>query len=77
MPPEFAATVARAAGLRNRLAHAYDTIDDEALFHVIPTALSQLRQYGAYVLAYVNVLDPLTEGALPQGGTQEGRPAED
>ena len=35
MPAEFA----RAAGLRNRLAHAYDTIDDEALYHAIPTAL--------------------------------------
>ncbi len=65
MPVDFAAEVARAAGLRNRLAHAYDTIDDAVLFQAIPTALSQLRQYGAYVLAYVNALDPITEDIEP------------
>jgi uncharacterized protein YutE (UPF0331/DUF86 family) len=61
MPVQFAAEVSRAAGLRNRLAHAYDTIDDALLFQAIPVALSQLRQYGAYILAYVNTLDPIIE----------------
>jgi uncharacterized protein YutE (UPF0331/DUF86 family) len=61
MPVSFATEVARAAGLRNRLAHAYDTIDDEVLFRAIPVALTQLRQFGAYVLVYVNTVDPLEE----------------
>lgn len=66
MPVSFATEVSRAAGLRNRLAHAYDTIDDEVLFHAIPVALVQLRQYGAYVLSYINTIDPLDE-VLPDG----------
>ncbi len=67
MPAEFAAEVSRAAGLRNRLAHAYDTIDDAVLFQAIPTALTQPRQYGAYVLMYVNTLDPLDETLFDTG----------
>jgi len=59
MPPDFAREVSRAAGLRNRLAHEYDTIDDAILFNAIPTAIAQLRQYGAYVLEYVNSIDPV------------------
>jgi uncharacterized protein YutE (UPF0331/DUF86 family) len=70
MPVAFATEVARAAGLRNRLAHAYDTIDDEILFQAIPVALAQLRQYGAYVLAFVNTIDPIAEEAAPQDGPQ-------
>jgi uncharacterized protein YutE (UPF0331/DUF86 family) len=70
MPVEFATEVARAAGLRNRLAHAYDTIDDAVLFQAIPMALSQLRQFGAYVLAFVNTIDPITEDAAPENGHQ-------
>jgi uncharacterized protein YutE (UPF0331/DUF86 family) len=67
MPAAFAAEVSRAAGLRNRLAHAYDTIDDVVLFQAIPTALTPLRQYGAYVLAYVNTIDPLDATAPGTG----------
>lgn len=67
MPAEFAAEVSRAAGLRNRLAHTYDTIDDAVLFQAIPTALTQPRQYGAYVLMYVNTLDPLDEALFDTG----------
>lgn len=59
MPPDFAREVSRAAGLRNRLAHEYDTIDDAILFNAIPTAIAQSRQYGAYVLEYVNSIDPV------------------
>ena len=76
MPAEFAAEVARAAGLRNRLAHAYDTIDDEALYGAIPAALAQLRRYGTYVLAYVDTLDPLEEDGLPGDVPPEGGPAQ-
>lgn len=61
MPANFAAEVSRAVGLRNRLAHSYDTIDDELLFRAIPAALTQLRQYGAYVLVYVNTTYPIDE----------------
>jgi uncharacterized protein YutE (UPF0331/DUF86 family) len=70
MPAEFAAEVSRAAGLRNRLAHAYDTIDDEVLFRAIPAAFAQLRQHGAYVLAYVNTIDPIEEAPMPEGNAQ-------
>jgi len=64
MPAEFAMEVSRAAGLRNRLAHAYDTIDDAMLFQAIPLALTQLRRYGAYVLAYMNSIDPPVEDTV-------------
>ena len=73
MPAEFA----RAAGLRNRLAHAYDTIDDEALYHAIPTALAQLRLYGAYVLAYVDTIESTAEDAVPGDEPSRGGPSVD
>jgi len=62
MPAELAAEVSRAAGLRNRLAHAYDTIDDAVLFRAVPLALIQLRRYGAYV----NSSDPPIGHTAPE-----------
>jgi len=50
---EFAARLAPAAGLRNRLVHDYDELDQRLLFAALRGALDDLPAYAAAVHAWV------------------------
>lgn len=50
----FANRIARAAGLRNRLVHDYDDIDQRLLFAALTQALDDVPAYSAAVQAFVD-----------------------
>ena len=49
LEPDFAARIARSAGLRNRLVHEYDEIDARKLFDALGSALDDVPAYLAAV----------------------------
>lgn len=51
--PEFARQIARAAGLRNRLVHDYDDLDQRLVFEALGTALGEIPRYLAAVNAFL------------------------
>ena len=53
VPPEFSATIAAAAGLRNRIVHEYDALDEKKVFEAIQGALRDIPRYLEYVHRYV------------------------
>lgn len=59
VPRTLAAKLAPAAGLRNRLVHEYDAIDDEIVLGAIKTACSQ---FSAYVNAVERYLEEMGGG---------------
>ncbi len=50
---EFAARIARAAGLRNRIAHEYDDLDPGLLFDGMCAAVKDIPEYIKAVLKYL------------------------
>ncbi len=55
IPPELASRLAPAAGLRNRLVHEYDRIDDSIVLAAVGEAR---REFAAYVAAVERSLAP-------------------
>ena len=53
---EFAARVARAAGLRNRLVHDYDDLDPALVFEALEAALLDIPRYLAAVNDHVKAI---------------------
>lgn len=53
VPPEFAARIASAAGLRNRIAHEYDDLDPSRLFEGMAAAARDIPVWLRHVLAYL------------------------
>ncbi|MGH7297255.1 MAG: type VII toxin-antitoxin system HepT family RNase toxin [Polyangiaceae bacterium] len=51
--PTLAAALSAAAGLRNRLAHAYATLDIDRLWSELPAGLDALEQYAAAIARFV------------------------
>lgn len=51
---EFASRIARAAGLRNRIVHEYDALDQRRVFEALEAALRDVPLYLANVHAYVS-----------------------
>ncbi len=51
--PEFARQIARAAGLRNRLVHDYDDLDQRLVFEALGMALGEIPRYLAAVNAFL------------------------
>ncbi|MGH9339793.1 MAG: type VII toxin-antitoxin system HepT family RNase toxin [Acidobacteriota bacterium] len=45
LPQSLCRDLARSVGLRNRLVHEYEIVNDEIVFNTIPTALEQYRSY--------------------------------
>lgn len=45
LPVEFSKSIAQAAGLRNRIAHEYDEIDEEKVHEALPGALRDIPLY--------------------------------
>jgi uncharacterized protein YutE (UPF0331/DUF86 family) len=54
----FAARIARAAGLRNRLVHDYDDLDQRLLFGALLDAVDDVPTYAAAVHAWVKRTRP-------------------
>ena len=54
LDPDFAASIAPSAGLRNRLVHEYDTIDDSLVLTAVDLAVEQYPVYVAQVDAYLS-----------------------
>jgi uncharacterized protein YutE (UPF0331/DUF86 family) len=53
LPPELARSLAPSAGLRNRLVHEYETIDDAKVLASIGTLLELYPRYVQAVEAYL------------------------
>ena len=53
LPPELAAALAPAAGLRNRLVHEYDDLDDAVVLAAVAEAGRLFPRYVAAVEAVV------------------------
>ena len=52
-PEEFAKEIAPSAGLRNRLVHEYNDLDQKIVYHSVKQALEQYAKYCKYILNYV------------------------
>jgi len=50
---EFAKAIAPSAGLRNRLVHEYDNVDEKIVYNSVGDALSQYAQYCDFILKYI------------------------
>jgi len=53
IPAELAKRLAPAAGLRNRLVHEYDEIDDQIVLKAVSEARRTLRDYVAAIERHV------------------------
>ena len=54
LEPDFAARIARAAGLRNRLVHEYDEIDPKKVYEALQSALHDIPVYLQRVEAFLD-----------------------
>lgn len=50
---EFGKAIAPSAGLRNRLVHEYDNVDEKIVYNSVGEALSQYAQYCDFVLQFI------------------------
>ncbi len=50
LPEKFAEKIADSAGLRNRLAHEYDEIDEEKIYQAAKTCLKDVPKYLSYIV---------------------------
>lgn len=57
LPPEFAHEIAPSAGLRNRLVHEYDEIDDRIVHRSIRKTLKQYAQYIKHIRDFLSKLE--------------------
>ena len=54
LDPDFALSIAPSAGLRNRLVHEYDAIDDALVLAAVALAVEQYPVYVARIDAYLS-----------------------
>ncbi|NEP19930.1 MAG: DUF86 domain-containing protein, partial [Leptolyngbya sp. SIO4C1] len=54
---EFAQELAQASGLRNRLVHQYEEIDNSIVFQAIQEALNQFPAYIRQIMTYLDALE--------------------
>jgi uncharacterized protein YutE (UPF0331/DUF86 family) len=54
---ELANELAKSAGMRNRIVHQYDEIDQQVIFTAIPLAVSQYSLYIKQVNDFLNTLE--------------------
>jgi len=45
LPAEFSRTLAQAAGLRNRIVHEYDEVDEQKIHEALPIVLQDIPRY--------------------------------
>ena len=53
-PADFAVSIAKSVGTRNKLTHDYDKIDQEMLYSSMKECLEDYKKYAEYILAYLN-----------------------
>jgi len=53
LPAELARSIAQVAGLRNRIVHEYDEIDEVKVHDALPQALAEIPRYLAHVHRFV------------------------
>lgn len=58
LPREFAAAIARAAGLRNRIVHEYDALDERKVFEAVKDVLRDVPRYVEHVHGFVQASGP-------------------
>ena len=56
-PQEFAQKIAPSAGLRNRLVHEYNHLDQEIVYKSVGEALEQYVKYCDYILKFLEKLN--------------------
>jgi uncharacterized protein YutE (UPF0331/DUF86 family) len=61
LPDEFARSIARAAGLRNRIVHEYDEVDERKVYEALGEVLRDIPRYVDYVNRYVESLQSKAE----------------
>jgi uncharacterized protein YutE (UPF0331/DUF86 family) len=52
-PEKFGRAIAPSAGLRNRLVHEYDNVDEKIVYNSVGEALSQYAQYCDFMLKFI------------------------
>ena len=62
---EFAREIAQSAGLRNRLIHEYEEIDDSVVYNSISVALISFQKYIHAIQDFINTLDKKSNHANP------------
>jgi len=55
IPPSFAKEIAESTGLRNALAHEYETIDDKKVYESIKIALVQVPKYLKLIVKFLKI----------------------
>lgn len=53
LPPDFARSVAQAAGLRNRIVHEYDEVDEQKIHEALTAVLQDIPRYIGHVHEFV------------------------
>ncbi|MEW6325913.1 MAG: DUF86 domain-containing protein [Nitrospirota bacterium] len=56
LPAEFSRSIAQAAGLRNRIAHEYDEIDEAKVYQAIRDALKDIPRYIEHVQRFLQTI---------------------
>lgn len=54
LQPRFARTIAHAAGLRNRIVHEYDEIDEQKVYEGLLTAMKDIPRYLKSVQSFID-----------------------
>lgn len=60
LPVEFSQKIASAAGLRNRIVHEYDELDEKKIHEALQEALQDIPQFIQHVNRFVQNLDSLS-----------------
>ena len=58
LPPNFAARIAACAGLRNRLVHEYDEVDQARVYEALRGAVKDIPDYLRAIQHYVEKSSP-------------------
>lgn len=56
LPKSLSKSLANAAGLRNRLAHEYDEIDEKQVYHAVKRCLKEVPEYLDYIIKFLDKL---------------------
>ncbi|MBU4257406.1 DUF86 domain-containing protein [Patescibacteria group bacterium] len=54
LPVQLARSLANSAGLRNRLAHEYDEIDEEKIYQAVKKCLNEVPQYIKHIIKFLD-----------------------
>lgn len=52
-PPSFATNIAKMAGFRNILMHAYLDLDLDIVYDILQTVVGDLEQYAKYIVEFI------------------------